>query len=101
MIRPTDPRRITNLSRVVLWIFVVASCALPVLAQKGPPSGGAGGSRGTGGTGGTSGSGGSRPSSGTGVSSGSDVWTTRDTGPGIDNSRPGVFLPTVEPIPQP
>ena len=101
MVRPTDPRRISNLSRVVLWVFVMASCAMPVLAQKGPPSGGAGGTRGTGGTGGTSGMGGSRPSGGTGVSPGSGGWSTHDTGPGIDNSRPGVFLPNVEPIPQP
>ena len=92
MVGPTDPRRISNLSRVVLWVFVMASCAMPALAQKGPPSGGAGGTRGTGGTGGTSGTGGSRPSGGTGVSPGSGGWSTRDTGPGISPQERAIIF---------
>jgi hypothetical protein len=100
MVCSTNQRMIARLKRVVFWAVTIVLCAVPLLAQKGAPSGGAGGNRGTGGSGGA----GTRGSGGTGVSPGSGGWSTRGTvqpGPGIDNSQPGVFLPTVEPIPQP
>jgi hypothetical protein len=107
MLRTSRQRTVGSLKRVTLWALATVLCAVPVLAQKGAPSGGAGGTRGSGGTGGTGGtgstggSGGTRGSGGTGVPTGPGGWPTRGTGPGIDNSQPGVFLPTVEPIPQP
>jgi hypothetical protein len=102
MVRTTKQRTIARLKPVMLWAVAMMLCAMPILAQKGaPPSGGTGGTRGTGGTGSTGGSGGTRGSGGNGTSSGPGSWPTRGMGPSIDNSQPGVFLPTVDPIPQP
>jgi hypothetical protein len=102
MVRTSRQRTIPRLKPVMLWAVVMMLCAMPVLAQKGgAPSGGAGGTRGTGGSGGTGATGGTRNSGGNGASSGPGSWPTRGTMPGIDNSQPGVFLPTPEPIPQP
>src|SRR6202790_2765553 len=110
MVCQANERTISSLKRVVFWALAVLLCAVPALAQKGgAPSGGAGGgTRGGGGAppstgggaGGTrGGSGGSGGSGGPGVYPGPGGWSTRS--PGIDNSQPGVFQPTVEPIPQP
>ena len=102
MVRITRQRTIPRLKPVMLWAVAMILCAMPLLAQKGAPSGGTGGTRGTGGTsGGTGGTGGTRGSGGTGTAPGPGGWPTRGTMPGIDNSQPGVFLPTVDPIPQP
>jgi len=55
MVRIIRQRTIPRLKPVMLWAVAIMLCAMPVLAQKGAPSGGTGGTRGTGGTGGSTG----------------------------------------------
>lgn len=92
MVGSSNQRRFAGLQRVGLWALAIVLCAAPAMAQKGTPSGG--GSRGSGGSGGSNGTG---PPPGSGGTSRGTYFPQ----PSVDTSQPGVFIPTMDPIPKP